>query len=178
MTPLVLRSGLAGSSRFILSYSYPSLRFSGSYFEDLGVWRHRAVDGPTCREGMYTDSTCWFVSYILQSIINFAKAHYAATHPGLSSSPPPKAPSIGRGVGMAIGLFLITITASVCQHQFFWRSMTTGLLARAALISSVYKRGVRLTGKARVALPNSALVNHISTDVSPLYHNVHNIPML
>ena len=34
---------------------------------------------------------------------------------------------------MAIGLFLITVTASVCQHQFFWRSMTTGLLARAAL---------------------------------------------
>ena len=44
--------------------------------------------------------------------------------------------------------------------------MTTGLLARAALISSIYKRGVNLTGKARTTLPNSALVNHISTDVS------------
>ncbi|KAJ3535552.1 hypothetical protein NM688_g6963 [Phlebia brevispora] len=44
--------------------------------------------------------------------------------------------------------------------------MTTGLLARAALISSVYKRGVNLTGKARTKFPNSALVNHISTDIS------------
>lgn len=67
---------------------------------------------------------------------------------------------------MAIGLFCLTITSSVTQHQFFWRSMTTGLLARAALISSVYKRGVNLTGKARTKFPNSALVNHISTDVS------------
>ncbi len=43
--------------------------------------------------------------------------------------------------------------------------MTTGLLARAALTSSIYKRGVSLTGKARTSLPNSALVTHISTDV-------------
>lgn len=67
---------------------------------------------------------------------------------------------------MAIGLYCITVTASVSQHQFFWRSMTTGLLARAALIGSIYKRGVNMTGKARTNFPNSALVNHISTDVS------------
>ena len=50
--------------------------------------------------------------------------------------------------------------------QFFWRSMTTGLLARAALTSSIYKRGLNLTGKARTTLTNAALVTHISTDVS------------
>ena len=44
--------------------------------------------------------------------------------------------------------------------------MTTGLLARAALTSSIYKRGVSLTGKARTNLTNAALVTHISTDVS------------
>ncbi|KAJ3483697.1 hypothetical protein NLI96_g6138 [Meripilus lineatus] len=103
---------------------------------------------------------------IVKAIINFGKEHYAATHPSSNSNSPPKVPNVGRGIAMAIGLFLVTITASICQHQFFWRSMTTGLLARAALITSVYKRGVRLTGKARTTLPNSALVNHISTDVS------------
>ena len=44
--------------------------------------------------------------------------------------------------------------------------MTTGLLARAALTSSIYKRGLNLTGKARTTLTNAALVTHISTDVS------------
>ncbi len=29
-------------------------------------------------------------------------------------------PSIGRGVGMAFGLFGLTVSASVCQHQFFF----------------------------------------------------------
>ncbi|KAF9237594.1 ABC protein [Melanogaster broomeanus] len=76
------------------------------------------------------------------------------------------APSVGRGVGMALGLFLLTVTTSVCTHQFFWRSMATGLLARAALIACIYERGVSLTGKARVELTNAMLVNHISTDVS------------
>ncbi|KAI0661576.1 ABC protein [Cubamyces menziesii] len=97
---------------------------------------------------------------LVKAIINFGKEHAASLKAGETPS------SIGRGVGMAIGLFCVTVTSSVCQHQFFWRSMTTGLLARAALISSIYKRGVSLTGKARTTLPNSALVTHISTDVS------------
>lgn len=43
--------------------------------------------------------------------------------------------------------------------------MATGVFTRAALIASVYERGVILTGKERVTLTNAALVNHISTDV-------------
>ncbi|KAI1797261.1 P-loop containing nucleoside triphosphate hydrolase protein [Ganoderma leucocontextum] len=97
---------------------------------------------------------------LVKAIINFGKEHAAAAAEG--RTPPP----IGRGIGMAIGLFCTTVTTSVCQHQFFWRSMTTGLLARAALTSSIYKRGVSLTGKARTTLPNATLVTHISTDVS------------
>lgn len=96
---------------------------------------------------------------LVQAIINFGKEHVAALQAGT------KPPNVGRGVGMAVGLFCITVTTSICQHQFFWRSMTTGLLARAALIASIYKRGVNMTGKARTKFPNSALVNHISTDV-------------
>lgn len=44
--------------------------------------------------------------------------------------------------------------------------MSTGVLARAALIGSIYKRGVALTPKSRTKVNNAALVNHISTDVS------------
>ncbi|KAI0360038.1 ABC protein [Trametes cingulata] len=106
------------------------------------------------------DSSQLMGPLLVKAIINFGKEHAAAFQAGQTPS------GIGRGVGMAIGLFCITVTASVSQHQFFWRSMTTGLLARAALISSIYKRGVSLTGKARTTLPNSALVTHISTDVS------------
>ncbi|KAG8995314.1 hypothetical protein FRB94_009286 [Tulasnella sp. JGI-2019a] len=73
---------------------------------------------------------------------------------------------IGKGVGLAIGLFLMTMVASVCQHQFFWRSMQTGVLTRATLISSIYKRGLTLTPKSRTRHSNAALMNHMSTDIS------------
>lgn len=42
--------------------------------------------------------------------------------------------------------------------------MTTGVLARGTLIASLYKRGVYLTGKARLSVPNAALINHVSND--------------
>ncbi|KAG8995316.1 hypothetical protein FRB94_009288 [Tulasnella sp. JGI-2019a] len=73
---------------------------------------------------------------------------------------------IGKGVGLAIGLFLMSIVASICQHQFYWRSMQTGVLARATLISSIYKRGLTLTPKSRARHSNAALMNHMSTDIS------------
>ncbi|KAK0495417.1 ABC protein [Armillaria luteobubalina] len=97
---------------------------------------------------------------LVKAIINFAKARATARLEGS------QAPDVGRGIAMAIGLFCIVILTSVASHQFFWRSMTTGVLARAALIHSIYKRGVVLTGKARTQFSNAALINHISTDVS------------
>ncbi|KAG6857211.1 hypothetical protein H0H87_007630 [Tephrocybe sp. NHM501043] len=95
---------------------------------------------------------------LVKAIINFAKARAVAKEAGT------EVPHVGRGIGMATGLFFLVITASLTQHQFFWRAMTTGALARGALINSIYKRGVKLTAKARVTSSNSNLINHISTD--------------
>ncbi|KDR69404.1 hypothetical protein GALMADRAFT_272012 [Galerina marginata CBS 339.88] len=97
---------------------------------------------------------------LVKSIINFTKEREGQRREGLPES------SLGRGIAMAIGLFLLTIVASIGQNQFYWRSMLTGMLARSALIKSIFKRGVGLTGKARTQVTNSDLLNHISTDVS------------
>ncbi|KAJ3572547.1 hypothetical protein NP233_g3005 [Leucocoprinus birnbaumii] len=97
---------------------------------------------------------------LVKALINFTQARADGQALG------EQVPNVGRGIGMAIGLFLIIILASLMQHQFFWRSMMTGILARTTLISSIYNRGVRFTGKSRVILPNSKLVSYISSDVS------------
>ncbi|EIN03766.1 ABC protein [Punctularia strigosozonata HHB-11173 SS5] len=109
---------------------------------------------------VFGDTSQLMSPLLIRAIINFGKARIMARD---GDGPPP---SVGRGVGMALGLWILTICASIGQHQFFWRSMMTGVLARSALIASIYRRGVNLTGKARTKLPNAALVNHISTDVS------------
>ncbi|KZT73648.1 ABC protein [Daedalea quercina L-15889] len=141
-----------------------SWREGGGRREASIAWALNDVFGWTFWTGgifkVFGDTSQLMGPLLVRTIITFSEARVAAQKAGEPTA------GIGRGVGMAIGLFCLTVTASVCTHQFFWRSMVTGMLARAALISSIYKRGIALTGKARTALPNSKLVTHISTDVS------------
>ncbi|KAF8530143.1 ABC protein [Hysterangium stoloniferum] len=98
---------------------------------------------------------------LVKAIINFGKEHFAARQSGEPE------PNIGRGIGLATGLFcqVSRTYISLCK-DFSWRSISTGVLARSALIASIYKRGVFLAPAARPAHPNSSLLNHMSTDVS------------
>ncbi|KAG2043713.1 ABC protein [Suillus americanus] len=116
--------------------------------------------GGAIKAWVFGDTAQLMSPIILRRIILFAEERSAAI---IAGEP---VPNIGRGIAMAIGLFALTLTSSICNHQFFWRSMAVGVLARAALITCIYERGVNLTGKARVKLNNATLVNHISTDVS------------
>ncbi|KAJ7841462.1 hypothetical protein B0H13DRAFT_2676788 [Mycena leptocephala] len=76
------------------------------------------------------------------------------------------APNVGHGIGMAFGLLIVIVLASICQHQFFFRSMITSVLACNALTGALYRPAVQLTPVARLRLPNSVVLSHLSTDVS------------
>ncbi|KAJ7086114.1 ABC transporter [Mycena belliarum] len=97
---------------------------------------------------------------VVKAIISFATTSYTAHQTGGI------APPIGEGVGLAIALLLMQIIGSLCQHQFFYRAMSTGVLIRGGLITAIYSRSLRLTSRARSTLTNGKLVNHISSDVS------------
>ncbi|KAM0753526.1 ABC transporter [Meredithblackwellia eburnea MCA 4105] len=96
-----------------------------------------------------------------QIIFFVQQAHYASQ--GVEGYSPP---NVGKGVGFAIGLLLLLLLFSVCQAQTLSASGQCGILARGALISACYRRAMVLSGKSRVTITNSKLVNHISTDVS------------
>jgi ABC-type multidrug transport system fused ATPase/permease subunit len=95
-----------------------------------------------------------------QAIITFANQSYYAHRDGK------RAPGIGKGFGLAIGLVVLQLISSLAQNHFFYRGMSTGVLLRGGLITAIYSRSLRLTTRARAILPNGRLVNHISTDVS------------
>ncbi|KAF7349803.1 ABC protein [Mycena venus] len=106
-------------------------------------------------------ATCQPMGPILvKAVIDFAKARAVARETGGD------VPSIKKGFGMAFGLIGVVLLANVSQHQFFHKSIVTGVAARVALTACIYKRGVRLTGKERVTLTNSKILDFISTDVS------------
>ncbi|KAJ4467870.1 ABC protein [Lentinula aciculospora] len=131
----------------------PSLAWSlndvfGSMFWIAGIYK------------VLSDTGQMMSPLLAKAIISFAEERASAKKNGTST------PSVGPGIGMAIGLGVIVVFASLMQHQFFWCSMITGVLSRGALINSIYKRSVALNAKSRVQHPNANLINHISTDVS------------
>ncbi|SCZ87513.1 BZ3500_MvSof-1268-A1-R1_Chr2-2g04979 [Microbotryum saponariae] len=101
-------------------------------------------------------------SLVTKQIIHYVtQAHQAAA--GVQGV---EMPSIGRGVGLAIGLFFMQLVYSVCTAQTFSRGGQVGVLARGALIAATYRRSIVLSGRARQDLNNSKLVSLISADIS------------
>ncbi|KAJ4480031.1 ABC transporter [Lentinula aciculospora] len=97
---------------------------------------------------------------LVKAIVNFATESYTNHMEGQ------EVPPIGKGIGMAVGLFFLQVVSSLCTHQFFYRSAGSGVLLRGGLIAAIYARSMRLTSRSRSQLPNGLIMNHISTDVS------------
>ncbi|KAI6009305.1 ABC protein [Pisolithus marmoratus] len=147
------RAGLEQNWRVVGGRKHPSLAWAlndvfGRTFWVSGVFR------------VVGDVAQIMGPLVLKAIISFAEQRSAAH---LAGEP---LPNVSRGIGMALGLWILTIVTSLCANQYYWYSMETGVLTRAVLIACIFERGVMLTGKERVKLTNATLVNHISTDVS------------
>lgn len=95
---------------------------------------------------------------IIKHLIDYVGEAYYASRGG------PKAPSIGRGIGLALGLFLMQATSSILQHHFFYGSMLTGALSRGGLIACIYQKSLVLSNKSRVEYTNGKITNLMSTD--------------
>lgn len=99
---------------------------------------------------------------LLKAIINFTKEAYFSRRGG----DPNDNPSVGRGIGLALGLLILQALSFFCTSHFMYRAGTTGVLLRGGLITAIYDRSLHLSTRARSSLTNGKLVNHISTDVS------------
>ncbi|GAA6063571.1 hypothetical protein JCM10212_003150 [Sporobolomyces blumeae] len=99
---------------------------------------------------------------VTRALITYGTGVYYANRgvPGFTADP------IGVGIGLAFGLWGMQIVASFCLHHFFAFSAGVGVLARSALIASIYKKATVLSGKSKTTISNGRLTNHIGTDVS------------
>lgn len=73
-----------------------------------------------------------------------------------------------RGFGLVVGLFLLLVLSVVCNVHGFYRSYSTGIALRGALIHVIYKRATKLSEKARKndGLGPGKLLSLVSADVS------------
>ncbi|KAF8460897.1 ABC multidrug transporter [Kalaharituber pfeilii] len=95
-----------------------------------------------CR--LLTDLFLVMTPLALKYLIRFAAEAYAAQHtPGAAQ------PSVGRGVGLAVGIAAMQMCASFAMGQFLYRGMVTGGQARAALIGAIFDKSLRISPRAR-----------------------------
>lgn len=78
------------------------------------------------------------------------------------------APHIGRGIGLAFGIFLVQAFVVFCNVHAFARGFGSGILLRGAVIQAVFQRGMKLSSRARIGqgFNTGKLVTFISADAS------------
>lgn len=105
--------------------------------------------------------------FVTKALIQYGQDSYDYAHSNdTTTTTTTSKPNPTRAYALAIGLVLMQIGSSICMHQYFYRSMSVGVLARSALISSLYRHSLSLNHQSRRLISTSQLITHISTDVS------------
>jgi ABC-type multidrug transport system fused ATPase/permease subunit len=82
--------------------------------------------------------------FVLRYLISFAVKAYVAQH-----DPRAKAPPIGEGIGLVIGITAMQALQSLFTNQFMYRGMMVGGQARAVLITAIFDKAMKLSGRAK-----------------------------
>ncbi|KAJ4300867.1 ATP-binding cassette transporter yor1 [Kalmusia sp. IMI 367209] len=81
--------------------------------------------------------------FVLRYLINFALKAYIAEHRG------GPAPAIGEGIGLVIGITAMQFCQSMATNHFMYRGMMIGGEARAVLITVIFDKAMKLSGRAK-----------------------------
>nr|POE49106.1 oligomycin resistance atp-dependent permease yor1 [Quercus suber] len=133
----------------------------------LDTFRKEILIGATCQltAGILQVLTPFMLRYLIQ----FAEEAYVARYQG--GVPP----SVGRGVGIVIGISSMQLLQSMCTSHFIYRGMIFGGQARSTLIACILEKAMRLSGRAKVGTDavdskegwgNGRINNLMSTDTS------------
>ncbi|KAJ5095932.1 ABC transporter integral membrane type 1 [Penicillium alfredii] len=117
-----------GSKRPLLGALYDTFRFE-------------FLLGGVCQ--LFSSLLLVFAPYLTRYLISFATEAYIAQH---SNSP---APYLGRGMGFVVGITCMQALQSLCTNQFLYRGQMVGGQIRAVLISQIFNKAMKLSGRAK-----------------------------
>ena len=81
--------------------------------------------------------------FTLRYLIQFATDAYIAAQAG---TPPP---SIGKGIGLVFGITFMQMIQSLGTNHFIYRGMMVGGESRAVLISVIFEKSMKISGRAK-----------------------------
>ena len=81
--------------------------------------------------------------FTLRYLITFAQNAYIAQAKNA------KAPNIGRGIGLVIGITIMQMLQSLGTNHFIYRGQMIGAQARGVLIDVVFEKAMKISGRAK-----------------------------
>jgi ATP-binding cassette subfamily C (CFTR/MRP) protein 1 len=97
--------------------------------------------------------------FVLRYLINFAVKAYVAQRQGLP------APDIGEGIGLVIGITAMQALQSLATNHFMYRGMMVGGQARGVLITVIFDKAMKLSGRAKAG--GKAVVEAPPSNIKP-----------
>ncbi|KAF9352484.1 hypothetical protein BGX26_009716 [Mortierella sp. AD094] len=108
------------------------------------------------------DSLQVFQPLVTKAIITFVTKSVLDRANG--AEPPP----LWHGILMAIALYIMGVCSTLALHQFWQRSTSTGVGIRTILITTIYRKGLVLSSKAKQDFSTGKITNLMSTDTARL----------
>ena len=120
----------------------------------------RAFGGPYFRGACIktiSDTLAFVQPQLLRLLISFVDSYRG-------DQPQP----VIRGAAIALAMFAVSVSQTVCLHQYFQRAFETGIRVRASLTAMIYAKALRLSNEGRAAKSTGDIVNYMAVDTSRL----------
>ncbi|KAF9372450.1 hypothetical protein CPB97_001258, partial [Podila verticillata] len=108
------------------------------------------------------DSLQVFQPLVTKAILTFAQNSWNAHANGLPLPP------LWHGILMAVAFFVMGVLSTLALHQFWQRSTGVGVGIRTSLITTIYRKGLLLSSKAKQDFSTGKITNLMSTDTARL----------
>ncbi|KAI0746725.1 multidrug resistance-associated ABC transporter [Daedaleopsis nitida] len=82
---------------------------------------------------------------------------------------------IGYGIGLGFAVFVMQEMSSLFSNHYFMMSQTNGLCLRTSVIGAIFRKSLRLSGRARINHSVGQITTMIATDSTRLDRNASNI---
>ena len=122
----------------------------------------RSFGGPYFRGAIIktcSDALSFLQPQLLRLLISFVDSY---------RGDPSKRQPVVRGAAIAIAMFSVSVSQTVCLHQYFQRAFETGMRVKASLTAMIYAKSMRLSNEGRAAKCTGDIVNYMAVDTQRL----------
>ncbi|RPD65442.1 multidrug resistance-associated ABC transporter [Lentinus tigrinus ALCF2SS1-7] len=124
------------------------------------------------------NTTTPLVSQVLLSWLTSSFVYYRATEEERAALGLAKPQGVGYGVGLAFAIFVMQESSSLMANHYQMLAMTNGLCVRTSIIGAIFRKSLRLSGRARIKHSVGQITTMISTDSARLDRSssaIHNL---